>query len=180
MRQPARHTPRFQMRDTVLLSGWLFADLLLGLTIIFLAANTVGVKPVPIPTPQPTIARVPTSTPAPQPLPRLELNKHRLHLVIDPAGLLHDSSGAQQALEQEVRAQSFLRNRAVGLVVAYGNAPDPLQITTAQTIAQKVMNVLRILGHQGFAFTRASYYDPLYSLYSDLNFTEIDLYLFAE
>lgn len=178
MRQPGRRTPRFQMSDTVLLSGWLFADLLLGLTVIFLAANTVSVKPLPIPTPQPTVTIAPTSTP--QPLPRLEFNKHRIQLAIDPNGLLNDAANAQQALEQEMRAQSFLRGRIVGLVIAFGNASDPSQIRTAQTIAQKVMNVLKILGQQGFAFTRASYYDPLYSLYSNPDFVEIDLFLFAQ
>jgi hypothetical protein len=166
------------MRDTVLLSGWLFADLLLGLMVIFLAANTVGVKPLPIPTPQPVI--IPTSTPTPQPLPRLELSKHHLHFAIDSGGLLRNAPGAQQALEQEVRTQAFLRGRSVGLVIAYGNAADPSQIGTAQIVAQKVMNVLKILGQQGFAFVRASYYDPLYSLYSNPDFTEIDLYLFAQ
>ena len=33
-----------RVRDTVLLSGWLFADLLLALAVIFLVANTGGVK----------------------------------------------------------------------------------------------------------------------------------------
>lgn len=177
MKQPGQRR-RFQMRDTMLLSGWLFADLLLALFVIFLSANTVGVKVQPIATPVPAIT--PTPTPTPQPLPRLELDKHHLQLAIDPNGLLSDSRGAQQALAQQVRAQAFLQGRAVGLVIAYGNAADPSQIRTAQTIARKVMNVLQMLGHQNFAFTRASYYDPLYSLYSDPKFTEIDLYLFAQ
>jgi len=169
---------RFQMRDTMLLSGWLFADMLLALFVIFLSANTVGVSPQLILTPVPTV--IPTLTPTPQPLPRLELDKHRLHLAIDPKGLLSDSPGAQLTLEQEVRAQTFLQGRTVGLVIAYGNAADPSQISTAQAVSQKVLHVLQILGSQNFAFTRASYYDPLYSLYSDPNFTEIDLYLFAQ
>ncbi len=32
-----------RVHDTVLLSGWLFADLLLALAILFLAANTNGI-----------------------------------------------------------------------------------------------------------------------------------------
>jgi hypothetical protein len=168
------------MRDTMLLSGWLFADLFLALFVIFLSANTVGVKLQSIPTPIPTVPIIPTLTLTPQPLPRLELNKHHLQLAIDPTGLLNNSPGAQQALKQEVRNQGFLQGRVVGLVIAYGNAADPSQIGTAQAVAQKVMNVLQILGQQKFAFTRTSYYDPLYSLYSDPNFTEIDLYLFAQ
>ncbi|HYH12570.1 MAG TPA: hypothetical protein VD789_09480 [Thermomicrobiales bacterium] len=38
-------------RDMIVLGGWLFADLLLGLAMIFLVANTVGAPP---PTPTPT------------------------------------------------------------------------------------------------------------------------------
>ncbi|HEU5376620.1 MAG TPA: hypothetical protein VFV38_14375 [Ktedonobacteraceae bacterium] len=178
MRQPGRNR-RFQMRDTMLLSGWLFADLLLALFVIFLSANTVGVKPQPIPTPTPTA--LVTLSPTPTPLPRLELTYHSLRLPIDAAGLLNNSPGAQQALAREIRAQAFLQGRTVGLVVAYGNAPDASQIPTAQTIAQKVMNVMKTIGQgpQGFAFTRTSYYVPLFNLGGDLNFTEIDLYLFA-
>jgi biopolymer transport protein ExbD len=176
--RPSRPRRRFRMRDTMLLSGWLFADLLLALFVIFLSANTVGVKPQPIPTQIPTVAVVPT--PTPQPLLRLELNKHHLQLSIDSAGLLNNAPNALHQLEQEVRAQAFLQGRVVGLVIAYGNAADPSQIQTAQTVAQKVMNALQTLGRQNFAFTRTSYYDPLYSLYSNPNFTEIDLYLFAQ
>ena len=52
MRQPERK-PR--VRDTVFMSGWLFADLLLALAILFLAANTIGIKIPPPPPPKLTI-----------------------------------------------------------------------------------------------------------------------------
>ena len=55
MRQPDRK-PR--VRDTVFMSGWLFADLLLALAILFLAANTIGIK-IP-PPPPPKLAITPT------------------------------------------------------------------------------------------------------------------------
>jgi hypothetical protein len=42
---------RRNRRDMVVLGGWLFADLLLGLAMVFLVANTVGAPP---PTPTPT------------------------------------------------------------------------------------------------------------------------------
>ena len=51
---------RLRVRDTVLLSWWLFADLLLALAVIFHPANTVGVRPRVIPMPlQITPARPP-------------------------------------------------------------------------------------------------------------------------
>ncbi|SRR6266567_963304 len=49
MRQPD-HKPR--VRDTVFMSGWLFADLLLALAVLFLAANTIGIKIQPPPPPK--------------------------------------------------------------------------------------------------------------------------------
>lgn len=165
------------MRDTTLLGGWLFADLLLALFVVFLAANTVGSKTLQMLTP------VPSSTVAvvtPSPLPRLELHKNRLTLPIDPNGLLNNSPTAINALKQEVRSQSVLQGRTAGLVIAYGEAPDTSQIPTAQEISIKVMGVLQSLGQQGFVFTRTSYYDPLYVLYGDPNFTVIDVYLFAK
>lgn len=49
IRQPD-YKPR--VRDTVFMSGWLFADLLLALAILFLAANTIGIKIPPPPPPK--------------------------------------------------------------------------------------------------------------------------------
>jgi hypothetical protein len=46
--------PKYQTRDTLLLSGWLFADLLLGLAIIFMVSLPGAQKP---PTPPPPIIK---------------------------------------------------------------------------------------------------------------------------
>lgn len=172
MRQRDR---RFRMRDTVLLSGWLFADLLLALAVIFLSANTVGVKPRVIPTSIPT----PTARPSPTPLPRLELSRYRITLTIDSNGLLNDSPSAINDLKQKIRGQAVLRGRTAGLVIVYGGAPDVTQVTRAQTVVTKVISVLVSLGNEGFVFTRTSYYDPLYILNGDANTAVIDIYLFA-
>jgi len=163
------------MRDTVLLSGWLFADLLLALAVIFLSANTVGVKPRVIPTSIPT----PTARPSPTPLPRLELSRYRITLTIDSNGLLNGSPSAINDLKQKIRGQAVLRGRTAGLVIVYGGAPDVTQVTRAQTVVTKVISVLVSLGNEGFVFTRTSYYDPLYILNGDANTTVIDIYLFA-
>jgi hypothetical protein len=48
-----------RVRDTVLLSGWLFADLLLALAVLFLVANTAGIKLAPVL--PPTLIVSPTS-----------------------------------------------------------------------------------------------------------------------
>ena len=62
IRQPDRK-PR--LRDTVFTSGWLFADLLLALAVLFLAANTIGIKIPPPPPPKLVVTPVrlePTSS----------------------------------------------------------------------------------------------------------------------
>ena len=149
--------------------GWLFADLLLALAVLFLLANTVGspLKPMPTPT------QIPTQ------LPRLELTFHEFKINIDPNALLNDSQSTINAVKQQVRAQAFLQGRSAGLVIVYGGAPDTSQIGQAQAIAGKVYNVLKMLGKEGFAFTRASYYDTLFSLYSTNTIVILDVYLFA-
>lgn len=48
-----------RVRDTVLLSGWLFADLLLALAVLFLVANTAGIKLQPVS--PPTLIVTPTT-----------------------------------------------------------------------------------------------------------------------
>lgn len=172
---------RIRLTDTVLLSGWLFADLLLGLFVVFLAANTVGVKPQPIPTPVVHITPTPIpTTVTPTPLPRLELSFHRVTLTIDSNGLLNNSQAAINNLKSQILSQSFLQGRRVGLVITYGGATSDSQITTAQNIARKVMSVLADLGKQGRIFVGTSFYDPLYFFGNSPDTTVIDIYLFAQ
>ena len=59
MRRFRPRRPRSQ-RDMIVLGGWLFADLLLGLAMLFLTANTVGQAP-PTATPPPTANLLATS-----------------------------------------------------------------------------------------------------------------------
>lgn len=69
----------FSVKDTISLSGWLFADLLLGLSMLFLVFNTVGsdqplntgvgkdgtIIPSLTATTKPTITPIPTKKPTP-------------------------------------------------------------------------------------------------------------------
>ncbi len=175
---------RPQQRDTVLLAGWLFADLFLALAVIFLSANTGGVSlqpPTPTPT-QVTPTVVPTVPPTPTPasLPRLELEKHRISLTgVNTDGLLNNDQNAINGLKQQMRSQSFLGGRTVGLAIVYAGAPDDTLTARAQDVSNKVMDVLRSLGSEGFAFTRTSYYDPLYLLKASEDTVWVDVYLFA-
>ena len=100
--------------------------------------------------------------------------------VSDVTGLLNNNSAIIADIKQQVRRQSILQNRSVGLAIVYGGAPDPGSISTAQDVANHIYDVLKELGKEGFAFQRASYYEPLYVLSSqtNLNTVAVDVYLF--
>src|SRR5438876_12431253 len=97
--------------------GWLFADLLLGLFMVFLVANTVATRPPP--SPLPPTQTVNHMTPTPTRLPRLELTYYQFSLNVNPDGLLNDEQGAINAVIRQIKEQSFLKGRRVGLVIIY-------------------------------------------------------------
>ncbi len=111
-------------------------------------------------------------------LPRLDLNFHRITLTIDYIGILNNASSAIANVQQQLEAQPILRNRQVGLALVYGGAPSINDVSQAITIANKIYSILALLGRQGFAFTHASYYDPLYQLGTSPQIVVIDIYLF--
>ncbi len=243
--------------------GWLFADLLLALAMLFMVASTVGVRPFILPppklavdttlltpsdkqctgtlaAPQCTITLTETAASAGsvtwtassdmsdsvvfQPstgilipghavaitisafpchngsftfsgsrsampitvlwrctLPQERLDFHYQEITLnvpDVPALLSDSPTAITTVEQQIRGQSLLVNRSVGLAIAYGGAANLGQIAQAQLVANKIYAILKQLGQEGFAFQRASYYVPLYSLGSPLNTVTLDIYLF--
>ncbi|WP_376794016.1 hypothetical protein [Thermogemmatispora sp.] len=168
-----------RVRESTLLAGWLFADLLLGLAVIFLAANSYARVPPPMtPTPTPTVLR---ATPTPTVLPRLELHHHRFTVTVDANGLLSNDAGAVAAFKQQVRGQSFLVGRTAGLVIVYDGAPSVDAIGAALDVSRKAMSLLAEMGsREHFAFTCTSFYDPLYTLGQDQNRLTIDVYLFTE
>jgi hypothetical protein len=166
------------MRDMTILGGWLFADLMLALMVIFLAAQSPFPK-IPL-TPTPTA--IPTLTPTPTPVPRLELNFHEFRMDnADYNGILSNNASAVRAVENFINSQAVLHGRSAGLVIVYDGAPDDPDITSAQSIAQAVINnVLKAMGKQGPLFQRASYYDPLYLLDQSHSTVVLDIYLFKQ
>jgi hypothetical protein len=164
MKQSRPHT-----RDFMGLGGWLFADLLLALAMLFFTTS-VNIRPVPTKAaPKPTLIQ-----------PRLELNKHRIQLFINADGILQDVPDSVNDFKRQIRGQTFLRHRSVGLVIVYGGASDVYQIDTALSLAQKIYGNLRSLGREWSVFGRASYYDPLYELGGSLNIVTLDIFLFAQ
>jgi hypothetical protein len=169
---------RVGQRSLFSIAGWLFADLLLALAVIFISANTIGTRPLVAKRSTPTPPQLPTPTPTP--LPSLERTHLRYTLTIDPTGLLGNDSAAIAQVKQQIKSKAELQGRSAGLVIAYGGAPSVDQIEHAQAIATKVMSVLRDMGkHDHFVFFTTSYYDPLYLLYTLDTVAVIDVYLFV-
>lgn len=117
------------------------------------------------------------------PIDRLNFKYQEFTLTVnDISGMLSTPPprSAVNDIEQQVRGQSVLQRTSVGLAIVYDGAPGVIQIGDAKTIAQNVINILGMLGQQGFAFQRASYYGPLYSLYSPLSTVTVDVYVFMQ
>ena len=126
-----------------------------------------------------TTATARNTTITPKPISRLELQYHRLTLSIDSSGIINNSQTAINGVKQRLLSQSFLQGREVGLAIIYDGAPSDADINRAEAISGKMYDILHQLGQEGFAFSRASYYDPLYILGASPNNVTIDVYLFS-
>lgn len=136
-------------RDTIALGGWLFADLMLGLAMLFFAANTQGMPSTPTATPtasailtptntatvvaSPTATRSPTPTPTVTCQPMVILKKHELRTSAGPGG---SDPPAQQL---KATFQEFAGQRA-GLLLTFGHAATP---RGGEELAARVNAVLR-------------------------------------
>jgi hypothetical protein len=172
-----QHDPKI-VRDMTIMGGWLFADLLLALFVIFLASQPAIPRLQPTPTPVPTLA--PGVTPTPTPEPRLDFHYHRFQLTVDYQGLLNNDPTAIANVKQQVRAQPVLQGRSVGLAIVYGGTLDDSGIPQALNIARKIYAILQSLGNENFAFQRASYYEPIYFFGNDPSIVIVDVYLFKQ
>ncbi len=119
------------------------------------------------------------SNPTSTSLQRLEADPHVFSLTVDINGLLNNSSQAINAVKQQVKGQSTLQGRSVGMTTAYGGAPIDGDVAQALQVASKVYEILRLLGQEGFAFQRSSYNEPLYRLGDSPDHVTIDVYLFV-
>lgn len=164
----------------IVASGWLFADMLLALAMLFLVSNTIGIHlPVPTPTPTHVLTTAASPTPTPTPDPHLEQKPHRFSINIDANALLSGTQSSSDAVVRQITAQPFLRGRRAGLAIVYGGAPDDTQISTADDIANKIYDIFHNLGKRNAGFKNIASYDPLYLLGGDLNKVIIDIFLFA-
>lgn len=171
-------------------AGWLFADLLLALAMVFLASSTFPIKPPVTPTPPPPTVVV---HPTPTPIPPLDvLNKQTIvvhHVDYVSLTVAHPSPEAIAILAGQIKEavnRDHLQKRRAGLAIAYGVAANNNQQNEAVGVADEVYNALSLLAEQKFLFFRdAKHYGSLFTLKltadcNDLSCIKIDVYLFTQ
>jgi len=155
-------------------AGWLFADLLLVLAMLFLAANTMGIHPPPPPT-------HPTPTPTPQKvLAQLEQSHHSFTISVDTGALLAGNQSAANSVMHQIAGQPFLQGRSAGLIIVFGRARANCEQEHAYDIAQKVYNLVHQLGQSDATFSKIADYDTLCNIRDDVNAIDIDIFLFVQ
>lgn len=171
--------------------GWLFADLLLVLSIVFMISY---VPPPPAPAAKPTPTPTPTPTRPPNSL-VLDRNVVQLNLNIqEPAKLSQGDPAARSQLSTLVRQRIVelqLQKRRAGIVIAYGGtvtktANDDTALAFA--IDRSVYSVLADLGQQKFVFcngvvyyySNAKNHEALFNLGIDYHMVRIDIFLFND
>ena len=162
-------------RDMTILGGWLFADLLLGLVVIFMAAQPPFPKPL-----IPTVVVSPRATATPQAIARLEQEAHRFPVYVDRARFLTNDPAAVNSVKQQIVDQPFLRGRSAGLIVAFGTASSDCAAEGAYTVSQKVYDLVSQLGKSNPTFQNTIHYDKLCNIRSNVNQITIDIFLFAQ
>ncbi|HEX5548060.1 MAG TPA: hypothetical protein VFX24_11665 [Ktedonobacterales bacterium] len=152
------------------LTGWLFADLFIALTMGFVA-NIVGYQSTPTPIP-------PTITPTIPPAPALDLTPVSLTLTINAQGILDGDKTAIASVEQQIKSNPALTCKRAGLVLTFGGAPSSNDTGTALRIARNIdSRVFMDLGNQGFVFDIAVY-RPFFNLGTSPNTINADVYVF--
>ncbi|MFD0272351.1 hypothetical protein ACFVHB_00385 [Kitasatospora sp. NPDC127111] len=129
---------------TILLAGWLFADLLLVLLVVALSALPAP-RPEASATPSASLPGPTTTSAAPSPSPTRPAERG---LVIQPCRFTVNvgystlgGSGADQVasqLDTQLRAAG-VEQRTAGFVLSFGHAPD---VNVGQDAARKVNDVL--------------------------------------
>jgi hypothetical protein len=119
-----------RVRDTISIAGWLFADLLLGLAMIFLVSTTGSIKASPPPspvglsrTPSPSATALTKATPTPRV--GLNLTPIPFQVSVDSAKLLSNDPNEILSLKSQLRSQINQkmvnhRNVRAGLVITLG------------------------------------------------------------
>lgn len=176
---------RRSRRSAFLVSvGWLFADMLLALAVLFLAANTFAPRHFPVKA-KATATVTPSPTPSPTPN-ALLLDKQKIRLIIhgnNPDKLSAGDPSAIAYLEQQIKNQITrlgLQHRRAGIAIAYGGADNTGQIGRGTSVANEVYHILDLLGGQKFVFCNTVHYDNLFTLLYLHDVVVIDIFMFNQ
>ena len=131
-------------QNTVALTGWLFADLLLGMAMFFLVANSSGTRqppatptitPTATVTPRPTPTLFPTPFPTSTPFTSLSPDPITPTIKTVPGALLAIGSGQSSQIVQQERTRLIAelkklfgdrcQTASIGMVLVFGTAPEP-------------------------------------------------------
>lgn len=157
-------------------AGWLFADLLLALAMLFLVANSVGTYPKPAPTPTP----LPTATRAPTPPPAIcGLNPHSITIMLtisNDGALRAGDSGAEAAFASEAKGQlAQYAGKVAGFVEVFGGSVG--SISDGVNLANGAIGGLDMLARQGYIFSLdKTTFQALYG--GDLQPNQVQLVIF--
>lgn len=141
--------------------GWLFADLLLALAVIFLIANASGSIASPPKAPTPTPPPPPTPTAVPPPPPSTP-NYFEFKIAFDDLALAggNGSTAAEVRSKIEDNLKAYASCDAV-LVLVYGGTPSlDTGSGRAYAAATAVIGQLHTVGKAGFVFKKAQYHPP--------------------
>lgn len=166
------------------LVGWLFADLLLALAMVFLVANASGVVVATIPTPTPTLTPLP---PTPTLPPCLQSDSHLITLNFDYQLLLKKDSTTINTIEAFIKnpnnwkpAIPDIANRQSGLVLIYVGAPNNGQEDqTTDAVFGQIQGIVAQLGKGDFLFQRTAYHGILLLTNAPYGEALMEVYLFG-
>jgi hypothetical protein len=130
----------------VLLAGWLFADLAVGLVIILLATATDTPLPAPTPTTSAIITPTESPSPSPSPIPVTQLGLEQEPLVFrvqsDAAALLGGDNDEIDEVANGIRERLGpyeADGRKAGFVLTWGGSSDPGEGVALARAANKVL-----------------------------------------
>lgn len=101
--------------------------------------------------------------------------------VKDADALRHEDPTQVNDIKQQLANTRTLQGRKVGLAVAYGGAPTTNDIADAQGVAREIYKILNSFQNNNTsAFSRSSFYVPLYNLSTPKDQVQLDVYFFTE
>jgi hypothetical protein len=160
------------------MTGWLFADLLLALAVIFLVANSVAHVPAPPSIPTPT----PVATATPAPLPVLDLNYIEVPLTqVDYAKLHQKDPSAIAAIEEQIIANPNLAGKCAGLVLTFGgSAGDSNGVGTqaANDVDKIILPRLGTIDHKEFRSFAVAVSRPFFAPGQPVGQILLDVYVY--